>query len=101
TVQISRQGNLAAQASVEWTIFPGSAVPQFDYAEPDQRLLRFAPGDTTKTIFIPIVADTLPERDETFQLALRSPGGNVILADPITATVTIIDDDTGVPLGNR
>ena len=100
-VSISRQGDLATRASVEWTIYAGSADPQSDYAEPDNRLLRFAAGENTKTIFIPIVADNVPERAETFQLALRSSGGNAVLAEPMTAMVTIIDDDTRVPFSSR
>jgi serine/threonine protein kinase len=92
-VQISRKGDLANQATVEWTTFSGSAESQLDYAGSFRRLVQFAAGEETKTIFIPIVSDATAESDESFQVALSRPGGNMILVHPFTATVTIIDDD--------
>ena len=92
-VQISRQGDLSSPASVEWTTFSGSAESQLDYASFFRRQLQFAAGEETKTIFIPIVSDATAESDEDFQVALSTPGGDMILAHPFTATVTIIDDD--------
>jgi serine/threonine protein kinase len=92
-VQISRQGDLSNQASVEWTTFSDSAESQLDYGGFFRRLVQFAAGEETKTIFIPIVSDVTAESDESFQLALSRPGGDMILAHPFTATVIIIDDD--------
>ena len=93
-VQISRQGDLSSQASVEWATVADSAEPQLDYVGFDRRLVQFAAGEATQTIFIPIVSDTAAESDESFQVALSRPAGDMILAEPFTATVTIIDDDT-------
>jgi serine/threonine protein kinase len=93
-VQISRQGDLSRRASVEWATVGDSAEPQLDYVGFDRRLVQFAAGEATQTIFIPIVSDTAAESDESFQVALSRPAGDMILAEPFTATVTIIDDDT-------
>jgi hypothetical protein len=93
-VQISRQGDLSRRASVEWETVADSAEPQLDYVDFNRRLVQFAAGEATRTIFIPIVSDTTAESDESFQVALSRPGGDMILAEPFTATVTIIDDDT-------
>ena len=92
-MQINRRGDLSTRASVEWTTFAGSAEPQLDYASFERRVEQFAVGEKTKTILIPIVADVTAESIENFQIALSRPGGNMILAEPFTATVTIIDDD--------
>jgi serine/threonine protein kinase len=92
-VQINRQGDISTEASVEWTTVADSAEPQLDYAGFDRRLLLFEAGEKTKTVFIPIISDATAESDENFQVALGRPGGDMILAQPFTATVTIIDDD--------
>lgn len=93
-VQISRQGDLSSHASVEWATVADSAEPQLDYVGFDRRLVWFAAGEATQTIFIPIVSDDAAENDESFQVALSRPAGDMILAEPFTATVTIIDDDS-------
>jgi hypothetical protein len=85
---------LSRRASVEWETVADSAEPQLDYVDFNRRLVQFAAGEATRTIFIPIVSDTTAESDESFQVALSRPGGDMILAEPFTATVTIIDDDT-------
>lgn len=51
--------------------------------------LTFLPGQTKKTIRIPIVGDRLEESDETFRVTLTQAGDEVA-----AASVTIQDDDT-------
>jgi len=92
-VQIYRQGDLADPANVEWTTFADSAEPQSDYVSFFRRAVQFAAGEQSKTIFIPIVSDNSPESAENFRIALSRPGNDMVLAEPFTATVTIIDDD--------
>jgi hypothetical protein len=55
--------------------------------------LRFGIGESTKTFTIPIVNDALVEGDETLTVNLSEVTG-ALLANPTTATITIIDDDT-------
>jgi hypothetical protein len=52
----------------------------------------FAPGQTSKSISIPIINDLNDEPNETFTLTLSNPG-NAKLGTPATTTVTITDDD--------
>jgi vacuolar-type H+-ATPase subunit B/Vma2 len=92
-VQISRQGDLSGTANVEWTTFAGSAEPQSDYVSYFRRAVRFTTGEEMKTIFIPIVSDDTVEAAENFRIALSRPGNGMVLAEPFTATVTIVDDD--------
>jgi hypothetical protein len=59
--------------------------------------LTIAPGQTTATIPVTVLADTIFEpNDETFGIKLTSPNGSVAaasIADPFAFTIT--DDDTG------
>ncbi|MGI9249515.1 MAG: Calx-beta domain-containing protein, partial [Woeseiaceae bacterium] len=92
-VQINRQGDVSTEASVEWTTVADSAEPPLDYVNFNRRRVLFAAGEKTKTVFVPIVADATAERNEYFRVALSRPGEDMILAQPFTATVVIIDDD--------
>ena len=60
--------------------------------------LTFAPGSTRQTFAVPITNDSLPEAGENFLVALSTPVG-LSLASPATMTVTILDDDSGLPGG--
>jgi hypothetical protein len=54
--------------------------------------LRFAAGQLSKTIFLPVVDDTYPEGPESLSIALSNPTGGAVLAGPSTATITITDN---------
>lgn len=56
----------------------------------------FAPGETSKTVAVPVNGDTAVELDEQFTLALRAPSGATLAR--ATATATIINDDVSVPV---
>lgn len=75
---------------VHFELIDGSAVSGSDYhAFSGSR--RFFPGDTHRTIHIPIFGDTVPEIDETFTVKLTS-ASNAVLGDT-EAVLTIINDD--------
>jgi serine/threonine protein kinase len=93
-VEIFRQGNLSTPASVELTTYAVSAESALDFADFDRHEIRFAIGEASKTVFIPIVADALPERSEVFRIVLGNSLGEMILTERAAATVFIIDDDT-------
>lgn len=54
--------------------------------------LTFSPGQTTKTILVPITGDTTLEPDETFTVTLATPINAAITDD--TSVGTIVNDDT-------
>ena len=56
--------------------------------------LKFAPGETVKTVRVPIINDTTVEPDETFAFTLSSPVNATIAAGSTNVTATIVDDDT-------
>jgi hypothetical protein len=59
--------------------------------------LTFAPGETTKTILVPINTDVTDEGNETATVVLSSPV-NAVLGDSV-GLVTIVDDD-GASIGS-
>jgi chitinase len=56
----------------------------------------FAPGETKKTVSIPVLGDTTVESNETFKLKLTSPVNATILDGEGVATI-VNDDSTGLP----
>ena len=63
---------------------------------PSDGVLTFNAGSVSGQIectTFTIVDDDLLEGDENFQVSLDSPTGGANLDDPISATVTIIDND--------
>ena len=56
----------------------------------------FPAGTTSQLITIGIYNDTIDEADETVKLQLISPSG-ANLGSPDRFTLTIIDDDGGLP----
>jgi hypothetical protein len=71
----------------------GNASQRCDYATV-VGTLRFAAGETSKVIHIPVVDDVYIEGAETFTITLSNASGGE-LATPATATVTINDNDVG------
>jgi hypothetical protein len=60
--------------------------------------LTFAPGETTKTITVPIIGDRLPEPNETFAVNLSGPT-NAIIADG-QGVGTIVDDEPRISISD-
>ncbi len=65
---------------------------------PNQQL-RFAPGETSKTISLPIIDDSAAEANETIELTLSSPV-NATLGSQSTFTYTIVDNENQAPTVN-
>lgn len=68
---------------------PATAVDDFPTAG---QTVVFAPGETSKTLFFPIVDDFVVEDPEEFQLILTRNTLNVSIVDPLRR-VTIMSDD--------
>lgn len=81
----------AAEVSVGYSTVDGTAIAGEDYVASTGRVV-FAPGDTLKTFTVPIWADRAQEVDETFQVVLSDPAGNVNVKSN-TSTCTLRDDD--------
>lgn len=57
-------------------------------------IVSFASGETSKTITVPILDDTVAEANETVNLSLGSPTGGASIGTQSTSVLTIIDNDS-------
>ena len=86
----------SAQAvRVTVTTADGTAVAPEDYTSLNTTLT-FAPGETTKTVVVPVLGDNIDEADETFSVVLSAPVNAAISPVRGRGTGTIRDDD-GAP----
>jgi hypothetical protein len=85
------------RVTVAYATADGTATAGSDYTA-TSGTLTFAPGETSKTVAVPIVEDTTVEPDETFTLTLASPV-NAVLGQP-AATATIKNDDVAPRSGH-
>lgn len=90
-VTVARSGSLAGAVTVNYATSDGSAVAPADYASVSGTVA-FAAGETSKTIAVPTVDDSIYEGAEAFTVALSSPSGGASIAVP-NATVTINDNE--------
>ena len=101
-IVVTREGDVAGPATVNFAtadgaglqacnIANGVASERCDYGS-TAGTLRFAAGETSKSILIPLVNDAHFEVEETFTITLTNPTG-AQMGSPATRTVTIIDDE--------
>jgi Ca2+-binding RTX toxin-like protein len=76
--------------SVHWATTPGSATSPADFTA-SSGTVTFAAGETVKTVAIPVIADSLIEGEQSFNVVLSNPTGTSIVDG--TGLVRITDDD--------
>ena len=91
---VTLTGTISQTVTVGFQTDAGTATADDDYTSASGTLT-FTPSDTTRTISVPTVEDTIREEDETFSVTLSNPAGATLADD--TATGTITDDDTQLP----
>jgi ribosomal protein S28E/S33 len=96
TVQRTGSSEGAVSVQVELDTSSTATVTE-DYINNLPVTINFASGESSKTVSIPIVGDTIVEPDEQLKLKLVNPVGRVILGSQPTATLTIINDDISIP----
>jgi hypothetical protein len=92
-VNVTRTGDTSTAANVDYATNDGTALQRTDYTIA-LGTLRFAAGETEKTLNILVNEDSYVESLETFTIALSNPTGNASLGATPTATVRITDDAT-------
>jgi hypothetical protein len=83
----------ASPVTVNYATANGTAVAGSDFTALSGTVT-FAAGETSKTIIVPIIDDTVGEGTETFAMTLTGvAGGFVTAGSGATATGTIVDND--------
>ena len=95
-VMLSRAAS--APVTVDYATADGTAMAGADYTESSGRLT-FTPGETAKTVSVPIIDDTVDDSGETFTLVLSNASG-AVLADA-EATGTILNTESPAALTAR
>lgn len=104
TITVTRTGgNTTGPATVRYAtsdtagancdVVNGAASSRCDYST-TIGTLRFAGGETSKNILIPIINDVYVEGSETFTMTLSDASG-AALGSPSIATITINESETG------
>ncbi len=92
-VTVNRTGGNAGGVAVQFTMTDGLAVAGQDYTAVNTTLT-FAANETTKTVSIPILNDTIDEEDvETARVFITNVTGGGTLAFPAAAVINIQDND--------
>jgi hypothetical protein len=107
TLTVSRSTEVGRSSTVHYATEDGSATAGSDYTA-QAGDLTFAPGDITKTIQVPILADPTRESVETLSVVLTDPvkteildGTGVISIDPDTSDLPLLSvNDVSVAEGN-
>ena len=94
TLTILRLNGSNGVATVNYTTVNGVATAGSDYVT-NSGTFTFNNGETIKTLTLSILEDTLVEGDESFSVVLSNPSPGTVLLNG-TATVTILDNDTGL-----
>ncbi|MBD3881200.1 DUF4347 domain-containing protein [Phormidium tenue FACHB-886] len=99
-VTVLRNQGSTGTVTIDYRTVAGTATAGSDYTG-QTGTLTFAPGETRKSVSIPILKDSLIEGDEIFGFAIDNPTGGATLLVPRTAQVTIKDDEGSIYNGNR
>jgi hypothetical protein len=91
---MSLSSSSSQTVSVTYSTANGTAAAGSDYTAVPPTSLSFAPGQTSRTVTVSVLGDTLQEPSETFFVNLTSPV-NATLADS-QGQGTILDNDTAV-----
>ena len=89
---VVRTGTTTGETFVSYATTDGTANERRDYSAALGRL-RFAPGETNKTVKVLITDDVFNDDGETFTITLSDPVG-AILGSQNSATITVTDNDS-------
>ncbi|HBB33561.1 MAG TPA: hypothetical protein DC064_17615 [Cyanobacteria bacterium UBA9273] len=90
TFTVTRSGSTTQSSTVNFATANGTATAGSDYTAVSGTLT-FAAGQTSQTITVPIVGDTLQESSETFTVTLSSPTNATIADGQGVGTITAND----------
>ncbi len=83
---------LVDPVTVHYTTVAGTATAGTDFTAVADTVLTFAPGETSKTIYVDVIGDIVQEGDETVKLVLSNNSANTTILVG-EATGLILNDD--------
>jgi hypothetical protein len=92
TITVTRMGGTTGTVGITYTADSGTGVPGLHYV-PVTGVLTFPPGVTVRTFAVPVVNNSLADGPQTVALTLSAPTGGASLGTPVSAVLTILDDD--------
>lgn len=99
TVTLTRTGDTASTASVDYSTSNGTASSRTDYMTAI-RTMTFAAGETSKTFKVFLIDDLYVEGNETINLTLINPSAGTVIGSQRTATITVSDNDSATANSN-
>jgi len=91
-VSLVRKGGTSGNVSVRLVTTNGTAIDGLDFIG-STNIIYFSDGESNKSVYIPIINDSVKENDEQFYVYLSNPKGGALLGFVTNAVVTIYDDD--------
>ena len=98
TFTVTKAGTTSSSYSVNYATANGTATSGSDYTA-TSGTLTFLPGDTTKTITVATIDDSVVEPAETVLMNLSAPTGNATITTA-QGSATIIDNDVSFAISN-
>ncbi|GEM_PF-1426812 len=92
SVMVVRSGQTNTTATLDYALVNITAFGGQDFVAASGQIT-FLPGEKLKPANITILNDFVPESDETFRLQLSNPSAGVVLVQPSSVVVKILDDD--------
>ncbi len=90
---VERRGGSSGEVTVRVELVSSTATPGVDFENIFPLTVTFADGETSKTVSLPLIGDTLTEADEVLVLQLANPTGGATLGGLTRTTITILNDD--------
>ena len=97
TIIVRRSGNTSVNTTVHLVTAPGSAIAGTDFTAVNS-IVNFAPGDTTKTVDVPILDNATQDGDRSFTTTLQSSDGfSRIVVGTQTSVIITDNESAGLP----
>lgn len=91
-VVVTREGAIDDEVTVAYATLDETGVAGVDY-QPVSGVLRFAPGETRKTIAVPIVDDARFSANRAFYVMLGNPSAAGVIGAQPASKVVVLEDD--------
>lgn len=92
TYTISRAGDVSALQTVEYYDAGGTASAGSDYVAYGPETLTFLPGETSRTVSVDLLGDSIVDGNDTLVMGLRNASGGVIRTS--TFLLNLTDNET-------